>query len=74
MYLTQWFLTLFSTKIPLELTLRIWDIFFIEGQKILYRIALAILKINQADILKSDYEQINQVFKAYLESDCNIKF
>jgi hypothetical protein len=31
MYATQWFLTIFSSNIPLELTLRIWDTFFIEG-------------------------------------------
>ncbi len=31
LYATQWFMTLFSANMPLELTLRIWDIFFIEG-------------------------------------------
>ena len=31
MYATQWFMTIFSTNIPIELTLRIWDVFFIEG-------------------------------------------
>ena len=31
LYTTQWYMTLFSSGMPLELTLRIWDIFFIEG-------------------------------------------
>lgn len=34
MYSTSWFLTLFASKLPLELVLRIWDILFAEGFKI----------------------------------------
>jgi len=30
-YATHWFMTVFSTRMPFELTLRIWDIYFIEG-------------------------------------------
>lgn len=47
MYTTSWFMTIFSSRVPLRLTLRIWDIFFIEGQKIIFRIGLAILKLNE---------------------------
>ena len=50
-YATQWFMTIFSNNIPIKLTLRIWDVFFIEGQKIIYRVALAILKINEKKLL-----------------------
>jgi hypothetical protein len=56
MYATQWFMTIFSSNIPIELTLRIWDVFFIEGSKIVYRVALAILKINEKELMKSDCE------------------
>jgi hypothetical protein len=31
LYATNWFMTLFSSNMPLQLTLRIWDIFFVEG-------------------------------------------
>lgn len=31
LYAIPWFMTIFATNMPLELTLRIWDIFFIEG-------------------------------------------
>ena len=47
LYATQWFMTLFSNNIPLPLTLRIWDIFFVEGFWVLHSVALAILKINE---------------------------
>ena len=49
-------MTLFSAQMPLEYTVRIWDIFFIEGHKILYRIGLAIMKLNEKELLKADFE------------------
>ena len=45
MYASQWFMTLFVVDFPIEVCVRIWDIFFIEGRKIIYRIALGIFKI-----------------------------
>ena len=67
LYATQWFMTLFSSNMPLELTLRIWDIFFIEGQKILYRIGLAIFKINEKEMMHHDNEGCNRILKDYLQ-------
>jgi hypothetical protein len=46
LYATNWFMTLFSSRMPIELTLRIWDIFFIEGFIVMYKIIIAIFKIN----------------------------
>lgn len=46
MYLSQWFMTIFALNYPFDLVVRIWDIFMIEGKKILYRIALALFKLN----------------------------
>lgn len=45
-FASQWFMTLYSLILPFECILRIWDIFFIEGKKIIYRVALAIFKLN----------------------------
>ena len=56
LYATNWFMTLFSSRMPIELTLRIWDIFFIEGFNVMYKIIVAIFKINYKELLKSDYE------------------
>ena len=38
----QWFLTLFSTCLPKEAVLRVWDLVFLEGNEVLLRTALAI--------------------------------
>ena len=41
----QWFSCLFSYNFSAEVTSRIWDLFFLKGAKILFRISLAILHI-----------------------------
>ena len=40
----QWFLTLFSTCLPRDTVLRVWDLILLEGNEILLRTALAIWK------------------------------
>ncbi|MCO5583196.1 hypothetical protein L7F22_037104 [Adiantum nelumboides] len=48
--MTEWFLCLFSKSLPTETVMRVWDILFNEGARVLFRIALAIFKI-QEDVL-----------------------
>ncbi|TPX58523.1 hypothetical protein PhCBS80983_g03063 [Powellomyces hirtus] len=52
MYITQWFLTVFTTSLPWETALRVWDMLYCEGIKPLFRIGLAILRINRDFLLK----------------------
>eukprot|EP00002_Diphylleia_rotans_P033496 TRINITY_DN7129_c0_g1_i1.p1 TRINITY_DN7129_c0_g1~~TRINITY_DN7129_c0_g1_i1.p1 ORF type:complete len:998 (+),score=228.82 TRINITY_DN7129_c0_g1_i1:101-3094(+) len=47
----QWFLCLFVNVLPFETTMRIWDIFFFEGNKVLLRISLALIKMLERRIL-----------------------
>lgn len=49
-----WFLSLFYTSMPLEYAVRIMDIFFMNGPKTLFQVALAVLKVNGDDILQAD--------------------
>ena len=51
-------MTIFSVNMPFECTVRIWDIFLAEGQKIMYRVGLAIFKINEEKLLSSDLDGI----------------
>jgi hypothetical protein len=44
---TPWFLTVFTTGLPIESCLRVWDALFSEGAKIMFRVGISILKINQ---------------------------
>ncbi|WKT50249.1 Rab-GTPase-TBC domain [Fusarium oxysporum f. sp. vasinfectum] len=48
--MTAWFMSCFIGTLPIETTLRVWDVFFYEGSKTLFRIALAIFKLGESEI------------------------
>lgn len=50
MFASRWFMTLFSRDFPADVVVRIWDCFFMEGLKIMFRVALAVLKLVQSKI------------------------
>ncbi|KAI9472252.1 MAG: rab-GTPase-TBC domain-containing protein [Benjaminiella poitrasii] len=58
MYASQWFLTLFAYKFPLDVVFRIYDTLFTEGFHCLFRIGLALLSKNQSTILSLDFENL----------------
>ncbi|EGR30341.1 plant adhesion molecule 1, putative [Ichthyophthirius multifiliis] len=51
-FATGWYMTLFSSVLPFQYFLRVMDIFFNEKWKIVYRVALAILKLKKKEILQ----------------------
>ncbi|KAJ5092866.1 hypothetical protein N7456_008727 [Penicillium angulare] len=60
--LTNWLMSVFIGTLPLETTLRVWDIFFYEGSKTFFRVSLAIFKTCERDILGvSDPMEVFQV-------------
>ncbi|KAL9552461.1 hypothetical protein MBANPS3_003760 [Mucor bainieri] len=48
---SHWFLTLFINILPIESVLRVWDCLFYDGQKVLFRVALGIFKLNENEIM-----------------------
>ncbi|GKT54427.1 GTPase activating protein [Colletotrichum tofieldiae] len=48
--MTAWFMSCFIGTLPIESTLRVWDVIFYEGSKTLFRIALAIFKLGENEV------------------------
>ncbi|KAE9596438.1 putative Rab-GTPase-TBC domain-containing protein [Lupinus albus] len=48
---TEWFLCLFSKSLPSETTLRVWDVIFYEGAKVIFNVALAIFKMKEDELV-----------------------
>ncbi|KAF9168503.1 hypothetical protein DFQ26_006662 [Actinomortierella ambigua] len=48
----SWFLTLFTDCLPVETLVRVWDVLFAEGMLAVFRIAVALLWLNEKEILK----------------------
>ncbi|CAI9589187.1 unnamed protein product [Staurois parvus] len=55
LYMTEWFMCAFSRTLPWSSVLRVWDMFFCDGVKIIFRVALILLKytIGSTEKLKS---------------------
>eukprot|EP01027_Heterolobosea_sp_BB2_P016718 GEZU01023755.1.p1 GENE.GEZU01023755.1~~GEZU01023755.1.p1 ORF type:complete len:134 (-),score=46.70 GEZU01023755.1:18-419(-) len=55
----KWFTCIFSGSLPIDVTLRVWDSLIFEGDKVLFRIGLALFKLREAEILKaSDFGEV----------------
>ncbi|KAK0743681.1 hypothetical protein B0T18DRAFT_415695 [Schizothecium vesticola] len=48
--MTAWFMSCFIGTLPTESVLRVWDVFFYEGSRTLFRIALAVFKLAEPEI------------------------
>eukprot|EP01116_Phalansterium_solitarium_P019749 TRINITY_DN5628_c0_g2_i3.p1 TRINITY_DN5628_c0_g2~~TRINITY_DN5628_c0_g2_i3.p1 ORF type:complete len:524 (-),score=245.22 TRINITY_DN5628_c0_g2_i3:352-1923(-) len=58
----RWFMCLFITTVPTETAFRIWDSLFLLGPKVLFEVALALLKLNERRLLTFDTEPDAAVF------------
>ncbi|KAI9483560.1 MAG: eukaryotic and archaeal DNA primase, large subunit-domain-containing protein [Benjaminiella poitrasii] len=58
MYASQWFITLFAYRCPIELSFRVIDLLLVEGTQVLIQIALALLIRNQEQLLKLKFEAL----------------
>ncbi|XP_023599128.1 EVI5-like protein isoform X6 [Myotis lucifugus] len=63
MYASSWFLTLFLTTFPLPVATRVFDIFMYEGLEIVFRVGLALLQVNQVELMQLDMEGMSQYFQ-----------
>ncbi|XP_070602665.1 ecotropic viral integration site 5 protein homolog isoform X4 [Erythrolamprus reginae] len=63
MYASSWFLTIFLTSFPLPIATRIFDIFMSEGLEIVFRVGVALLQMNQAELMQLDMEGMLQHFQ-----------
>ncbi|XP_061458567.1 TBC1 domain family member 10A [Rhineura floridana] len=66
LYMTEWFMCAFSRTLPWSSVLRVWDMFFCEGVKIIFRVGLVLLKhtLGSSEKLKScqgQYETMEQL-------------
>ncbi|GKT56783.1 GTPase activating protein [Colletotrichum tofieldiae] len=74
LYATQWFLTLFAYRFPLQLVLRIYDLILSEGLSAILRFGIVLMQKNVANLLAiSDMQQLtvflkDKLFDAYIDT------
>lgn len=75
LYATQWFLTLFAYRFPLQLVLRIYDLILSEGLSAILRFGIVLMQKNAATLLEiSDMQQLttylkDKLFDVYIDKD-----
>ncbi|KAF7459355.1 TBC domain-containing protein [Cryptosporidium felis] len=63
MFASQWFMTIFAYSFNLESVARIWDLFFLEGVNIIFKVSIAILKILKNSLFNQSFENILHTLK-----------
>ena len=61
---SQWFITIFlATNMKFGTITRVWDIYLNEGLKTVFRMGVGFLKYYEKSLLKSDFEQMLEIFR-----------
>ena len=69
LWINKWFQTCFLYSFPLGLCIRIWDNILADGTKFFFKVALAILKLVEQELILLDFAEINEYFKSFNEKD-----
>ncbi|KAE8296490.1 USP6 N-terminal-like protein Related to the N-terminus of tre [Larimichthys crocea] len=65
-YTTKWFLQCFIDRTPFTLTLRLWDIYILEGEKILTAMAYTTFKLHKKRLQKLQLEDLREFLQEQL--------
>lgn len=77
LYMTEWFMCVFSRTLPWASVLRVWDIFFCEGVKVVFRVAISLVRntIGSSDKLRDcqglyeTMEKLRNIPAEYMHED-----
>ncbi|XP_043965012.1 USP6 N-terminal-like protein isoform X1 [Gambusia affinis] len=69
LYTMKWFFQCFLDRTPFTLTLRIWDIYILEGERVLPAMSYTILKLHKKHLLKLSMEELVEFLQVTLAKD-----
>jgi len=68
-YTLKWFFQCFLDRIPFSLTIRVWDLYLLEGETIMFAMAYTILKLHRKALLKMGMDELLEFLQKTMESD-----
>lgn len=68
LYMINWVMSLFCRALPLDLVSRIWDVYVLDGDVVIFRAALGILKMFLPRLLEMGFEDM-AYFLSHLPAD-----
>ncbi|XP_076153058.1 USP6 N-terminal-like protein [Alosa pseudoharengus] len=69
LYTMKWFFQCFLDRTPFTLTLRIWDIYILEGERVLTAMSYTVLKLHKKHLLKLSMEDLVEFLQVALSKD-----
>ncbi|GAB0090019.1 Rab-GTPase-TBC domain [Sergentomyia squamirostris] len=70
LYSLKWFFVIFVERIPFSLCLRVWDIYLLDGERVVTGMAYTVLRLHKNKILKlKDMDLIVQYLQVQLHKD-----
>ncbi|XP_034081841.1 USP6 N-terminal-like protein isoform X2 [Gymnodraco acuticeps] len=69
LYTMKWFFQCFLDRTPFTLTLRIWDIYILEGERVLPTMSYTILKLHKKHLLKLSMEELVEFLQVTLSKN-----
>lgn len=70
LYSLKWFFVIFIERIPFSLCLRVWDIYLMDGERVVTAMAYTILRLHSSRLLKmKEMDQIADFLQSQLHLD-----
>ena len=73
LWINKWFQTCFLYSFPLGLCIRIWDNVLADGTKFFFKVALAILRLVESELIGLEMTEINEFFKSFIDGNTSYK-
>ncbi|EOB08602.1 USP6 N-terminal-like protein, partial [Anas platyrhynchos] len=68
-YTTKWFFQCFLDRTPFTLSLRLWDIYILEGERVLTAMSYTIMKLHRKHLMKLQMEELVEFLQETLAKD-----
>uniref|UniRef100_A0A3B4AMA1 USP6 N-terminal-like protein n=1 Tax=Periophthalmus magnuspinnatus TaxID=409849 RepID=A0A3B4AMA1_9GOBI len=69
LYTMKWFFQCFLDRTPFTLTLRIWDIYILEGERVLPAMSYTVLKLHKKHLMKLSMEELVEFLQVSLSKN-----
>ncbi|XP_035384476.1 USP6 N-terminal-like protein isoform X2 [Electrophorus electricus] len=69
LYTMKWFFQCFLDRTPFTLTLRIWDVYILEGERVLPAMSYTILKLHKKALMKQSMEELVEFLQVTLSKN-----
>jgi len=69
LYTLKWFFQCFLDRLPFSLSIRIWDLYLLEGESIMFATAFTILRMHRKTLLKMQMDELIEFLQKTLAED-----